>query len=34
MSGFNYGDYIDQTLLDKFERRPIIKVVYEEFLPT
>ena len=29
---FNYGDYIDQTLLDKFEKETSIKVVYEEFL--
>lgn len=29
---FNYGDYIDQTLLDKFEKETGIKVIYEEFL--
>lgn len=29
---FNYGDYIDSTLLDKFEKETGIKVVYEEFL--
>ena len=29
---FNYGDYIDSSLLDKFEKETGIKVVYEEFL--
>lgn len=29
---FNYGDYIERSLLDKFEEETGIKVVYEEFL--
>ena len=29
---FNYGDYIDRDLLDKFEKETGIEVLYEEFL--
>ena len=29
---FNYGDYIDRSVLGQFEKETGIKVVYEEFL--